>query len=150
MTPAVAAIVPAGKIERLPRGSAWQSRRKPLSNSGAFAQLVNEYRELHVVGARSYTNHDIERGKVSEYTRSNDLAKLTLQSIPLDGRMPELGHDEPHPRMRQRGSKNSDLEMLGPKALPLYRGTLKFGAPRYPLAAGESKAVRRLRTWSEA
>jgi len=149
-TPAVAARAPAGRIEPLLRGSAWRSRSIPLSNSGAFAQFVDQHRELRVVGTRSYTNHDIECGKVSQYARSNDLAKLTFESISFDGRMPELGHDEPNPRMRQRGSENSDLEMFGPKALPLYCGTLQVSAPRYPLAVRESKPVRRLRTWSEA
>ena len=149
-TPAVAARAPAGRIEPLLRGSAWRSRSIPLSNSGAFAQFVDQHRELRVVGTRSYTNHDIECGKVSQYARSNDLAKLTFESISFDGRMPELGHDEPNPRMRQRGSENSDLEMPRPNALPLCPSLLDVRALRQPVAAREPESAMRRRIWSGA
>ena len=105
---------------------------------------------MHIVGAWSYTNHDIERRKVSQHARSYNLAKSSLEPVSLDGRAAKLGHNEPDPRMRQRGSKNPDLEMLGPETLPLCRGSLNISAPRDPLAARESKPVRRLRTLSEA
>jgi hypothetical protein len=148
-TRAVAARSPVDKTEPLLSGFAWQSFEL-LSDSATLAQLVDEHGELHVVGTRSYANHDIECRKVSEDARSHNFAKLAFESVSLDRRAPKLGHNEPNPRMRQRGSKNPDLQMLGPKTLPLCRGSLNVSAPCNPLAARESKPVRRLRTSSEA
>ena len=149
-TRGVAARLPVGKTEPLLSGFAWQSWKQLLSNSPAFTQLVDEHGELHVVGTRSYANHNVDRGKVSEHACSYNFAKLAFESVSLDGRASKLGHNEPNPRMRQRGSKNPDLEMLGPETLPLRRGSLNVSAPRKPLAARESKLVRRLRTLSGA
>ena len=146
----VAARLPVDRTEPLLSGFVWQSSEQLLSDSTTLTQLVDEYGELHVVGTRSYANHDIECRKVSEDARSHNFAKLAFESVSLDRRVPKLGHNEPNPRMRQRGRENPDLQVLGPKTLPLYRGSLKVSAPCNPLVARESKPVRRLRTLSEA
>jgi len=84
MTRGVAARLPVGRTEPRLSRSAWQSREQLLSDSATFTQLVDEYGKWHVVGARSYTNHDIERRKGSQDARSHDFAKLAFESVSLD------------------------------------------------------------------
>jgi hypothetical protein len=60
-------------------------------------------------------------------------------------------HHNSDPRTAERGSEDPDIEMDGPKSLPLSNDGLYVEAPRQPVATRETKAVvTRLRTCSGA
>jgi hypothetical protein len=78
---------------------------------------------------------------------THEFAKATLESVSIDGRMTVARDHNPNARMRERGSEDPDIEVHGPKSLPLSNDGLQVGAPCQPVATRESKArVRRLRT----
>lgn len=54
-----------------------------------------------------------------QHTQADNLAKSSLEPIPLDDGASVLGNDEAYARVMQKGSDHSELQMLSPNSLPL-------------------------------
>jgi len=81
-------------------------------------------------------------------TQSHQLAKPSLETIPIDGGVLMTRYDDSNSRKRERGSEDSHVEMRSPNSLPLANYGLDVATPRQSVATRKSKAVRRLRTCS--
>lgn len=91
-----------------------------------------------------------------------NLAKSSLETIPIDNAAPMLGHDQAHTGTRKRGSRKEDVEVRRPLPLPPPEEPTDFGRPldpartRQPLRRGaaartRSRAARVHRlTWSRS
>ena len=86
---------------------------------------------------------------------SRQLAKSALETVALDGGVVMTWHDDPDPRMRQRGSERADVEVRRANSPPLLNHFLDVEAPGEPSLARKPETappllVRRLRICSAA
>ena len=112
--------------------------------------VVSQRRKLGRIRFTSRPNRDVRRRRFPESGQqfdSHELAKSSLEAVPVHGGMAVPGNDDTNARMSERGSKSSDIEMHGPNSLPLSNDRLQVEAPRQPIATRKSEAlIRRLRT----
>ena len=80
---------------------------------------------------------------------THEFAEPSLHAIAANGAVPISRNHDRNPRMMQRGSEDSDIEVRGPNPPPLSNDILNVGASRQSLPARKAEAapfVRRLRT----
>ena len=116
------------------------------SRTHAFRQLVDKGIEGCLIGISLRFDYGIDRPQSSKNPGTYDLPQPTLQTITRDSCMTVLRDDKPDTRMTQRGSENSDLEVLGPNTLPLSSCPLDVRTLREPVAPREGKSTTRQRT----
>ena len=142
---------PADKSGRMPRVLIAQSSPRVLLRDGhAFFQLVGKYIERGLVGIPLRFDYGIEGPQGSKDLCPHDLPEPALETITRNGGVTVFRNDEPDTRMTQRGSEDSDLEMLGPNSLPLSPYLLNVRTLREPMAPREGESTRRQRTWLAA
>ena len=134
----------------MPRVLIAQSSLGVLGDSHAFLQLVGQRVERSLVGIPLRLDYGIEGLQGSKDLCPHDLPKPALESITRNGGVTVFRNDEPNARMTQRGSEDSDLEMLGPNSLSLSPYLLNVRTLREPMAPREGKPTRRQRTWLAA
>jgi len=101
--------------------------------------LTEQSVEGHRVARGSRPDHEITRGTLCvrdvEHRPKGSAYRVTessLHEIALHRAMPMLGDDEADPRVMQKGGQLSDLEMRGPKPLPLATDPIKIRGTGHP------------------
>jgi len=79
------------------------------------------------------TNEEIDPTiQIRQQSRSNEFSQTPFYAVPVDDSAPMLGDDDPHPRMRQQGSRCPGLEVLGLNPLPCASDNFEIGLARQP------------------
>lgn len=88
-----------------------------------------------------------------QQTSPCELAKPPLETVAFDGGLLVTWHDDPDPRMRERGREHADLEVRRANSPPLLNRFLDIDASGETGLARKSEAappLRRRRIWSAA
>jgi hypothetical protein len=88
-----------------------------------------------------------------QQTSPCELAKPPLETVAFDGGLLMTWHDDPDPRMRERGREHADLEVRRADSPPLLNHFLNIEASGETGLARKSEAappLRRRRIWSAA
>jgi hypothetical protein len=106
---------------------------------------MNQNGKRHIISLGVHANQNINSWQFREYTCAHDFPQSPLQSISLYSIVSILRNNETHPRMKQRGSDSSDLQMGSPNTLPLYTNVLHFIASGHAMAVRETELLTQLR-----
>lgn len=79
------------------------------------------------------TNEEIDATiQIREQPGSNELAQAPFHPVPVNDAPPVLGDHNPHPWMRQQGSRCPSFEALGLNPLPCTSDNFEIGLARQP------------------
>ena len=81
-------------------------------------ELALEGRECCRIGFGPSANDHVDGGDPLQNILADNLPESSLQLIALHNGAAMLGNDEAYAGMMQKGSDNSEVERLGPNALP--------------------------------
>ena len=91
---------------------------------------MTELLEPCVVCVVLSSDHDVNRTGYPQKIKANDLANPAFDPVPVDCRATPLRHYDAKTRMRQRGGKCADVEVLGPSTPPLTYNIRQVSLPR--------------------
>jgi hypothetical protein len=129
------------------------SRRRGREAANHAADVARETVERRIVGLATSSDRHVARRFGPERRKqpgSRQFSKPPLEAVAIDRGVVVSWHDDPNPRMRQRGREHADIEVRGANSLPLLNDCLNVEASGEPSLARKSEAVRRRRICSAA
>ena len=126
-------------------------RREPLDDRTDIRRQPGRGRFIRFTPS---PDRDVTRRLPAESGKQFEPRKLTqpaFEPVAFDRGVMMSWHDDPDPRMRQRGSEHADVEVRGADSPPLLNHFLNVEATAEPgLARKSEAALRRRRTCSAA